>query len=317
MTRSQTRRSLLAVSNEVSFASASSILPPTIWENEWKPAPSSSGPQFCLENLSEEVYKAASRARPTATRLHLTGRTVADLAAKFEQLLNLAITEGDFSQILSSSRTVLMYVFFFYNDLTVAHSTHFSTIEEEGKEPEIVSSGEGIEREMVFLVFQRFVASSTQWFHPRADGRSTLRILHSAESARAVPSSRIINLTKLGAICALMMIMGQSPHPFDPAVFQYLVHDCDLEALHPAFIGEWHADLRKTILDWKATGYQGNVAQFESHFMTYHDYEVRLHLLTQQRLSKVLISLFFRPRRSLVVTKLSMLLLQARCCTEQ
>lgn len=147
-------------------------------------------------------------------------------------------------------------------------------------ENEIVSSGEGIEREMIFLVYQRFLANRTQWFHPRADNRSSLRTLHSAQSALAVPQSRIRNLKKLGAICAFMMILGQNPSPLDPAVFQFLIHGCDLHALHPTFIGEWHPDLRKTILDWIDMGSTGDVSRFEHHFSSYHDFEVSSHCIS-------------------------------------
>ncbi|KAH9950526.1 hypothetical protein B0H21DRAFT_686429, partial [Amylocystis lapponica] len=238
---------LSLVSRDVSFTSSSSILPPSIWQQPWTPT-GDSVPRYNIENLATEVYKSA--AGPD-TRLRLSGRTVVDLADKLEVFINEAITTGDFTSVLSPNRTVLIV----------------------NENDEIVSSGEGIEREMIFTIFSKFIANSTQWFHPRADDRATLRVLHSAESARSVPLARIRNLKKLGAVCALMLIIGQTPDPLGPAIFQFLVHGCDLHALHPTFIGEWHPNLRKTLLDWNAMDHTGDVSRFEHHFATFHDYE--------------------------------------------
>ncbi|KAH9918518.1 hypothetical protein B0H21DRAFT_827558 [Amylocystis lapponica] len=240
-------RPLSLVSRDVSFTSSSSILPPSIWQQPWTPT-GDSVPWYNIENLATEVYKSA--AGPD-TQLRLSGRTVVDLTDKLEVFINEAITTGDFTSVLSPNRTVLIV----------------------NENNEIVSSGEGIEREMIFTIFSKFIANSTQWFHPRADDRATLRVLHSAKSACSVPLARIRNLKKLGAVCALMLIIGQTPDPLGPAIFQFLVHGCDLHALHPTFIGEWHPNLCKTLLDWNAMDHTGDVSRFEHHFATFHDYE--------------------------------------------
>jgi hypothetical protein len=126
----------------------------------------------------------------------------------------------------------------------------------------------------VFAAFRKFQTHSTQWFHGRADNQSSIRTLHSSSSARWVSPSRIADLRKLGALCALLMILGQAPCPLGPGIFQFITHGCDLHALHPAFVGEWHPDLRRMVMDWIQMGPDGDVAPFEQHFITWHDFEV-------------------------------------------
>lgn len=108
----------------------------------------------------------------------------------------------------------------------------------------------------------------------RADGFSTLAISHSLSTAHLVPQSRLKNLTILGALIALLMIHGFAPDNFDPTIIQYIVHDEDLEAVHPTFLGEWHPELRKTILDWKDLGPNGDPTPHQAHFSIYHDMQV-------------------------------------------
>ena len=72
-----------------------------------------------------------------------------------------------------------------------------------------------------------------------------------------------------------MMIYGLAPAPFGPGLLQFLLHDCDLRALTPAFISEWYPELHHTLQNWKALDPSSNdLAPFCSHFATYHDTEV-------------------------------------------
>jgi len=90
-----------------------------------------------------------------------------------------------------------------------------------------------------------------------------------------VHQERLTNLSILGALTGLMMIYGLAPAPFGPGLLQFLLHDCDLRALTPAFISEWYPELHHTLQNWKALDPSSNdLAPFCSHFATYHDTEV-------------------------------------------
>ena len=138
------------------------------------------------------------------------------------------------------------------------------------------SLGEGIEREVIHTIFEEFRCKGVEYFTPRADGYSTLTVTHTLSTAQHIPRSRLRNLSVLGAITSLCLIHGMSPMPLDPVLLQFFVHDCDLASLHPAFIAEWHAEIKQTITAWLETGSLGDISQFQQHFATYHDMQVIL-----------------------------------------
>lgn len=90
-----------------------------------------------------------------------------------------------------------------------------------------------------------------------------------------IPTERLIKLTQLGALSALLLIHGIAPGRLDPVFLHYLIYDCNLEAVHPSFLGEWHPDIRGQLMQWIAAGSEGNIDQFQGHFATYHDIPVR------------------------------------------
>jgi hypothetical protein len=93
-------------------------------------------------------------------------------------------------------------------------------------------------------------------------------------SARYIESTRKTHLTVLGALMALLLIHGITPERVGPVILQYIVHGCNLESIHPSFLGEWHPELRRTILDWLEIGSAGDVTPFQGHFATYFNMQV-------------------------------------------
>lgn len=78
----------------------------------------------------------------------------------------------------------------------------------------------------------------------------------------------------LGAATALCLINGMSTPPLDPVFLHFLIHNCELDSINPAFLGEWHPDLKRTIQDWISLGPDGDPSPFQMHFATYHDLQV-------------------------------------------
>lgn len=137
------------------------------------------------------------------------------------------------------------------------------------------SLGEGIEREVIHLLFEAFRKEDTQWFASHADGHSTLATSHRLSSARFVSASRKQSMSILGAVVALCLVRGMSTYPLDPVVLHFFIHDCNIHSIHPAILGEWHPTLKRMIADWIKLGPDGDPASFQVHFATYHDLQVR------------------------------------------
>lgn len=142
------------------------------------------------------------------------------------------------------------------------------------------STGVGIEREAIHAAFKLFEGSTAQWFTPRADDFFTPATSHSMATSRYVTAARLADLTILGALTALLLIHGIAPGRLDPVFLQYLVYDCDIEAVHSTFLGEWHPSIRQTIMQWLAVGPDGDISDFQAHFATYHDLPVREFILS-------------------------------------
>lgn len=148
------------------------------------------------------------------------------------------------------------------------------TLCSEDAKGDTISMGIGVEREAVFIAFQQYVRASTQWFNERQDGMSSILVTHPGGAAQFVPQARLLALGKLGAICALLMLLGIAPSILDPAIFQFIIHGCDLHSLHKDFIGEWHPDLKLLLSKWIAVGPNGDLSEFRYHFAAYHNMQV-------------------------------------------
>lgn len=140
----------------------------------------------------------------------------------------------------------------------------------------ISSIGDGIEREVIALAFQKYKAAPDPWFQPRLDGMASLRTLLGMDSAYWIPPERKLALKKLGALCAIMLISKQCPFPFDPLIFHFIVHGCDLHSLHLPLVREWHPEICQVIEKWISIGPTGDATEFSPHFSTFHDMPVRL-----------------------------------------
>ena len=130
----------------------------------------------------------------------------------------------------------------------------------------------GLEREVIFTAFKAYQGSS--FFLAREDGYSALQVAYPLAAPERVPVSRMQSLEKLGALCALMMLTGQCPSPFDPLLFYYIVHNCQLECLTKPLVGEWHPQLQVLLSQWLEMGPTGDLTPFRAHFANLWDAEV-------------------------------------------
>jgi hypothetical protein len=124
----------------------------------------------------------------------------------------------------------------------------------------------------MWMVLRRFLNQETVWFHRGAGDFLTLRTLFPA----SIPASaqRLVEAKRLGAICGLLMVFGQSPTPISPAIFQYIVHGGNLHSLRPSFISEWFRDLRLFLLEFHEMGPEDDLTPLQSELIAFLDQQV-------------------------------------------
>jgi hypothetical protein len=134
--------------------------------------------------------------------------------------------------------------------------------------------GEGIEREVLQTAFQEFQDHPTVWFLQRQDTHSSLMTLGLQRRQESSTTQRSIKLSVLGALTSLLLLNGVPPVPLSPVLLHYFIHNLELNSISPDMLGNWYPDLGKLIQDWIATGPNGDIEAFASHFITYHDIQV-------------------------------------------
>ncbi|KAJ7511954.1 hypothetical protein B0H11DRAFT_2371466 [Mycena galericulata] len=226
-------------------------LPSAIWQDDtpWHP----NSPALYTTFQQDGVYLAATNGTPSSPIVY-RGSSVGEAADKLLEAIGRCVDNGDFTSVLSDD--------------------HFYRYEPGSRS--IVSSGEGILREVYQVALQKTFASGRQWLTPRADGKLSLLFIRLVGfgSGTFGPRQRMISIG--GAMWSLMMIRGLAVDPIDTALLQLLFHECDLHSLHPTFIAEWHPVVKTVCDSWKAAGPSGNINTplIASHLATYNDIEM-------------------------------------------
>ena len=145
--------------------------------------------------------------------------------------------------------------------------------------------------------FEKLTANRNAYFAEALDDFCTLRTQNPAAAAAAISIQRKADMTKLGALVALMIIGGWTPGALDPLFVYFLVHECNFDCLTPEIVEEWHPELALMIKRWIQVGPNGDITPFESHLMSYHEIQVspsthipRLYILIQCLLSAFCLS---------------------------
>ncbi|KAI0354352.1 hypothetical protein OH77DRAFT_1548247 [Trametes cingulata] len=250
------------------------FLPGTIWDRpnsfpaSFQPTPPD-GHHFQLDDLPRIVYERAhgltgAATDPTPPKLVVSGGPdVAGLADAFRDKVLKCCDEGDFTDVLSPSRT-----------FRITQTTGNPSPDGTPSQGHTLSVGSGVEREVLHLAFQHYRDAGARWFLPRADGFATISVSQSTTTGRHISPLRLRELRCLGALAALMLANRMAPTPLDPLFLHYLVFNCNLHSLTPALCAEWHPDLRALIQSWLDMGPQGDVTPFQSHFSSYHDRQI-------------------------------------------
>ncbi|KAJ7456993.1 hypothetical protein FB451DRAFT_1142912 [Mycena latifolia] len=223
-------------------------LPSAIWDenSSFNPRPGAPGFMYSPHRFMESIFDAATRGSGPHIPLRVRGWDMDAAADHLSSLLDRAARLGDYSSVLVPDRGF-------------------------GLSPNGAAVGDGLEREVIFTVLRRFTNEGTVWFKPGEGEIVTLQTLYPLSSS--VPPARLLGMQRLGSICGLIMINGQSFWPLSPAIFQYLIHDCNLHSLRPAFVGEWFPALRAQLLEFLSIGPEGDLSPFQPQLVTYLDVE--------------------------------------------
>ncbi|KAJ7833147.1 hypothetical protein B0H14DRAFT_3871722 [Mycena olivaceomarginata] len=199
---------------------------------------------FDIDEFMSSVYNTASMGG-IQPPLHIWASDLDAASTQYMKIIDECLEQGDCERLLVKAHQRVF-------SLQYPHS----------------ASGPGVEREVLWNAFCAFDKSAL--LMPREDGCSTLRPLFTSPDM-PVPETHIRLIRRFGAVIALLLISGQWPTPLDAALLQFLIHDGNLHALHPAFVGEWHPRLRHRILDLLDLGPDADLTPFDSDLATYFD----------------------------------------------
>lgn len=175
------------------------------------------------------------------------------------------------------------------------------------------SLGHGIEKEVLFMLWQRFVQKRAQFFVECKEGFCTIWCLTSVAGA-SLSAVQKQEIRWFAVIAALLYINGHTPMPLSPAVILFIIYGTDLHCLTPAFIREWFVNLRKRLIDWITMGPEGDLQPFNAYFASFHDTEASFHLICYLLLA---FNYFFRYLHIGSVTLLPIKHLLSRYCILQ
>ncbi|KAK7012389.1 hypothetical protein R3P38DRAFT_3279919 [Favolaschia claudopus] len=220
--------------------------PQALWSNEWNRP--SSEVQFTTM-FSSHIYEAATSGTPPLSATY-RGHSVDDVAEQFLAKVGHCVDGGDFTSVLLVDQSVLI------------------TDPDNGR---VVSSGEGIMREVLYAAFQKTLETSDQWLTTRADSSLSLLSIRSAGfgTFSSGPRQRMIGIG--AAMWSLLMIKGLAPYPISVGLLQFLLNDCDFNSLTRDFLSVWHPLVRAVGDSWVEAGPTGDISTptVRSHLAAY------------------------------------------------
>ncbi|KAJ7705839.1 hypothetical protein B0H14DRAFT_2647213 [Mycena olivaceomarginata] len=239
-------------SAQVQVSSSPSQIPvhSQLWSGDWVPEPGRYRALFEATDFAKTLFETASSGR--ASTLAISGQDVHELAHALIAKIKAAAATNNFAPILAPER-------------------NFSILKPDGL---ILSSGIGVEREVIYTSFRWFTDHQGAWLLPRFDDRCSIVTTMSLATSAHVSADRRENLVVFGCLTALMLIYGIAPDPLSPSLIHFAANKCELGSLTREFVGEWHPNL-KTMLDtWDSIGPTGDITPFQSHFAIFHDIQI-------------------------------------------
>ncbi|KAK7037103.1 hypothetical protein R3P38DRAFT_3311654 [Favolaschia claudopus] len=147
--------------------------------------------QLSATMFSSDIYQAATSGTAPRSVIY-RANSVSEAADQLLATVAQCVDDGDFTAVLSDDQSALI------------------TDPDTGR---VVSSGEGIMREILYAAFQKTLSTSEQWLTSRVDDNLSLLFVRSSGfgAFSSGPRQKMIGIA--GAVWALMMVKGLAPHP--------------------------------------------------------------------------------------------------------
>lgn len=143
-----------------------------------------------------------------------------------------------------------------------------------------ITSGQGVESEVIHAAFEQYTKDSPRWFASSAGDFSTIATT-AATMDEHVSRDQLEDLGVLGALVALNLIFGYPTLPLNPLLLQFFINDCDIHSLTEKSVLKWFPGLKYILSTWIGMTPEEPLAVniFGSHLATYHDLQVGLAVL--------------------------------------
>ncbi|KAJ7825278.1 hypothetical protein B0H14DRAFT_2596655 [Mycena olivaceomarginata] len=222
-------------SAQVQVSSSPSQIPvhSQLWLGDWVPEPGRYWALFEATDFAKTLFETASSGR--ASTLAISGQDVHELAHALIAKIKAAAATNNFAPILAPER-------------------NFSILKPDGL---ILSSGIGVEREVIYTSFRWFTDHQGAWLLPRFDDQCSIVTTMSLATSAYVSADRRENLVVFGCLTALMLIYGIAPDPLSPSLIHFAANKCELGSL----TREFHWSYRRH-------------HPFQSHFAIFHDIQI-------------------------------------------
>ncbi|KAJ3744997.1 hypothetical protein DFH05DRAFT_1459908 [Lentinula detonsa] len=239
---------------------------PALWASTWN-LPALRRSTFYAANLTTTFYRESKKAfflcnpgEISPPPLRLVGPSCESLSQAYLEEVRSSFIAGNFTCLLSPDR-------------------HFIIQDGSG---DSVTSGRGVETEVIHGAFMIFSQEHDRWFTPAVENFSTLATVASTCSEH-VSQDRLNDLGILGALVALNLVNECPALPLNPLFVLYLIYEGDFGCLTEAAVSEWSPDLRYLLRQWiDLPPHELPGILFASHFATYHD--LQLQTLAQRDL---------------------------------
>ncbi|KAK7015821.1 hypothetical protein R3P38DRAFT_2786739 [Favolaschia claudopus] len=219
-------------------------VPSRLFTSPFTPQP---GPHHNVFEAADFLRAVGERANDgtRGTPLVVEGTDLDSMVVSLKNAIGEAVDRDDFTDILSPRR-------------------NFRKLHEDGT---LLSTGIGVEREVVHALYRSFAQRPEKYFVPREGG------WHGIATTISMSQRFLVSDVRL-PVLMLMLLHGMAPDIVSPALFQFAFHGCDLNALTHVFLVEWYPVLSLLINDWLRTGPTGDLRRFRSHFATHHDVQI-------------------------------------------
>ncbi|KAJ7477496.1 hypothetical protein FB451DRAFT_1173045 [Mycena latifolia] len=220
--------------------SGSAVMPWTLAAFQAEPGPYEE--LFGRNDVPRAVYQTAGNGE----RLAVEAGSFERLAIVYIEQVRLASAMGDFTSLLAANRS-------------------FRVVNPDGS---LRSFGPGPEREVIYTALNIFLKDPARWCLQTDEDRLSLGISMPLRLAESVPSSRLEDLRVFGALTALALISGHPPGLLSPALLQYGLNGCNLNALTPSFVASWNPELNRVALALQAAGPDGDLRLYRAELIS-------------------------------------------------